>query len=339
MMSKNNNFRFQMKWRVVLPAILTLLALSLLSNALSAATGTFQLDKQFKIRVPEGWTFAEFGAAGFPVNTPRQALLWKLAGVNPQNMAAIFWEKQDSIFANNFSVVIIPENVQIDEAWAVLLRQQFRNRFEALAERDLADFNFMLGLDKGQKWIEGRFSVDDPELGQAIVTRQYWLPGAGRAFLLTFNILASDRDRLEPVFPLVAGSVRDLSSNKILWSDLPGWLQFLLIASLILIVISIVSALVRRWKQAHDEVVVFTKEESPSVGTVSRPSTEQRQTTRTTTSPPQEQRTPPQPQTPAPGGPTQERNRIPNVRKRGIIPMIFFAIILVNIIRQCIQNN
>ena len=85
-----------MKWRVVLPAILTLLALSLLSNGLSAATGTFQIDKQFKIRVPEGWTFAEFGAAGFPANTPRQALLWKLAGVNPQNMAAIFWEKQDS---------------------------------------------------------------------------------------------------------------------------------------------------------------------------------------------------------------------------------------------------
>ncbi len=130
------------------------------------------------------------------------------------------------------------------------------------------------------------------------------------------------------------------------WASVPQGIKYLAMFIAGLAIYLILQAVLSRWKRSREEVIVHRKDEPGSYPPTSygkyktpdrqapesRPQTPSGGNSSEPESLPRPYEFPRAPRTPSPG------QRVPT-RKGGFIPVIFFIIILINILRQCIQGD
>lgn len=122
--------------------------------------------------------------------------------------------------------------------------------------------------------------------------------------------------------------------------QIPTGLVVVLAAGLFLIVFYVFKALIERYRSSREEVVVHSQKYEPPTGLYGTPASSSPQTREGTADQGSgtEYRIPPeQPRQPSPG---TGQPRPGTIRKKGgVWPTLIFAIILINIIRQCMHNR
>ncbi len=114
------------------------------------------------------------------------------------------------------------------------------------------------------------------------------------------------------------------------WQQIPPWLQIVLSVGIALLIYYIILAIIRS-RQKKDEVIITYKTGTAGSGQPMEQPPGPMES-------PQQPQAPPEYRFPQPGRP-EGQNRTPTARKRSSWGLIIAIIVIINVIRQCIQNN
>jgi len=321
---KNPDLSFRKK---VIPVFLIFLGAIF---SLGAKNLTYLTEGDFEIQYPEKWTITDVTTA---------------PGGKAQDYALIGTRDTGSGFENRFDLFIEPSEIPLTDETVSNMKLYYLEELPRSSGIEVDNIQVSLDDIGPHRLIRSRYESSLSGLEDKIITEQFYVPGEGRTFILTFVALESDHDALSGEFLQMTSSLQDLSAKGSGWASLPDWLQLALLMFGILIIFLIARSIYASWKKSREETIIYRHDpyDRPTHGTAqTRYPNSDRGTgyTRDKGNVPEPRPSPQPTSQPRPESrPEPELRKPTRASSKSIWPLIIFLIIIFNVIRQCIQSN